>query len=375
MKNLIFFLIFLASIQFIYAQKSIEQKQKELKRTRELLKKVNNQSNTSLKKLQLIKLQINKGNEYINLNQREIVNTESEIKKNAGLQKNIKSKLEFLKKDYNELIYYAYKTRGVRQKTIFILSADDFNQAYKRFKYLQFFTDYLYNATDDLKKMNDSLTTLNKKLKESRRELFRLKEIRADEIILLGNKKTKQNRLVSKLSKEKSRLRRELKKKIKIAENLNKSIKSKAKSETNKPKTAETKTFETRKGKLNLPVTGVITSTFGNHKHPVLENVTIRNDGIEITATGNYNVKAVYKGIVSKIVTIPGANKAVLIRHGQYFTVYSNLSEVYVKENQKINTNQRIGKVFSLKNSADSGVLNFQIWYGNEKLNPQKWLK
>ncbi len=369
----IFFLIFLLYLtNYSFAQKSYKQKQKEFKKTKELLNNINKESLTSLKKLELTNLEIEKGNEYIDISQMEILNIENQIKKNDKLYKNVNSKLQVLKKDYNEMIYYAYKMRQIRQKTIYILSAKDFNQAYKRFKYIQFFTEYLDNATNNLKKFTDSLTVLNNKLKNDRRQLIVLKEEKTDEIIYLNGKEKNQRELVSKLLNEKNKLKRELKKKFNYTEHLNKTF---VKYKNNKTKNAKSIEFERRKGSLNLPVVGVITSNFGNHRHPVLKNVFVKNDGIEITVAGNYNVKTIYKGIVSKIIIIPGANKAILIKHGQYFTVYSNLSDVYVKENQKIVTNQKIGKVFRDKNNSNSGILNFQIWYGNEKLNPRDWLK
>lgn len=318
MRNLLFILFFFAATNYISAQKN-----------EELLQNV----------------EIKNQKQYISLINNNIENINNEIKHNKKLSENVKNELEIIKKDYNKLAFYAYKTRNIRQKTIYILAAEDFNQAYERFKYLCFFTDYFLTKSKDLKKINDSLTDLNEKLENDTKNLKKLKKNRNNELKKLNSKK------------------------------LQEKLKNKTKNEKNKPKSKETIAFEKRKGKLDLPVSGAVTSSFGKHKHPVLRNVTTINNGIEITVTGSNEVKAVFKGFVSKVVIIPGANKAILLKHGQYFTVYSNLSEVFVRENQEIKANQKIGKVFRGKNNSSSNILDFQIWYGNEKLNPKRWLK
>ena len=304
----------------------------------------------------------------------EIQSIENQIVSNTGRISSLKKKKDILKVDYEELLYYAYKTRNIRQKTLYILSAQSFNQAYRRFKYLQFFTDYVHTFTVDLHHMTDSLNTENINLSNRKKEKIHLREKQADEIIRLKKVKTTKKTIIAKLRTKKSKLQREIKKRKIRSNAITNSVQKQNKTQTD-DKSPETVSFAQAKGKLPFPVNGIITSRFGKHRHPVYENVFIRNDGIEITASNTYDVKSVFKGLVKQIIQIPGSNKAVLVKHGTYYTVYANLSDVYVKTEQKIDRNTKIGKIFVNSTSDDSGVLNFQIWKQNKKLNPERWLK
>jgi murein DD-endopeptidase MepM/ murein hydrolase activator NlpD len=133
--------------------------------------------------------------------------------------------------------------------------------------------------------------------------------------------------------------------------------------------------FSGNQGKLPWPVQrGLITDHFGEHPHAILKHVVVRNSGIDITTQANAKARTVFKGEVTKIVAIPGGNMAVIIRHGNYLTVYSNLSEVFVKEGQKVTTKEEIGTVFTDKDEDNKTILKFQLWRENNKLNPEDWL-
>jgi septal ring factor EnvC (AmiA/AmiB activator) len=133
-------------------------------------------------------------------------------------------------------------------------------------------------------------------------------------------------------------------------------------------------TFEKNKGKLPWPTNkGIVTGRFGIQQHPVLKNVKIRNDGIFISTIENETARAIFDGEVSKVFSLPGSNFAVIVRHGNYFTLYHNLDEVYVKEGDKVSTKQRIGRVFTDKEKNET-VLQFQVWREMEKSDPEAWL-
>jgi murein hydrolase activator len=133
--------------------------------------------------------------------------------------------------------------------------------------------------------------------------------------------------------------------------------------------------FSNNKGKFPWPVPGgFISDHFGEHPHAVLKYVIIRNSGIDITTRTNAKARSIFKGEVTKIVAIPGGNWAVIIRHGNYLTVYSNLQEVFVKAGQKVGIKEEIGTVFTDDNDDNKTILKFQIWRENTKLNPEDWL-
>lgn len=273
-----------------------------------------------------------------------------------------------LKGEYEELIFYAYKTRNTRNKTIFIFSSKTFNQAYRRFVYLQYLTEYLEETTNDLKIKTDSLEYLNESLNIQKNEKLVLKENQTDELLNLNESKTVLARILAKLNNQKDKLKEDLRKKEKIAAALRKSIKKSVSSGSSIKKSPLSLKFERKKGKLPFPVKGIIASSFGKHTHSVLKNVKINNDGIEIATSVGAKAKSVHPGIVSQVLKIPGANNAVIVKHGQYYTVYSNLADVYVSKGDNLIKGQEIG-------IPDSRMLNFQIWYLNKKLNPQKWLR
>jgi len=364
-----FIIFFLSGISFLTDAQSrkLQKAQHDLKNARNLLNSLNKKSEITYLKYQVL-------NKQIKLQQILLKNLKTEIdsldflisentKKRNELEKTIKS----LKNEYEELIFYAYKTRNIRDKTIYIFSAKTFNQAYRRFVYLQYLTEYLEQTTADLKEKSDSLYLLNDNLYIQKNEKLELKEKQTDELLKLNGSKRILDNILNKLKNKKQELLEEIRKKEKITAALRKSIK-KVSANLNKSKTKLSLNFEKNKGKLPYPVKGIIASSFGKHTHAVLKNIQINNDGIDIATEQGENAKTVFKGEVVQVLKIPGANKAVIIKHGQYYSVYSNLSDVYIKKGDKVSTGEVIGK-------PDARMLNFQIWYQNKKLNPQKWLK
>lgn len=364
------FLIFLLILfsQETFAQTKLEKAEKELKEARTLLKSLDKKSTRTLTKYKIRQKQIELQEALLENIKNQISKLEKEIFKNSQQKEKYQKEINRLKSEYEELILYAYKTRKTRDKTMFIFSSKTFNQAYKRFVYLQYLTEYLEQTTKDLQAINDSITILNENLELQKNEKISLKEKQTDELIKLNKSKVILSSILQNLQTKKSELIAEVKRKERIANSLRKSIKYHVASIKGVKKSKISKEFEKHIGKLPFPVKGLITSTFGKHRHSVLKNVEVNNDGIEIASAKNAIVKSVYKGEVSQVLKIPGGNKAVIVKHGQYFTVYSNLSEVFVNKGDKLKQGEKIGL-------PKSRILSFQIWYLNKKLNPQKWIK
>ena len=170
------------------------------------------------------------------------------------------------------------------------------------------------------------------------------------------------------MTSKKTELIADVRRKEKTATALRKSIKKNVGTNTSVKKTKLSKDFEKNKGRLPYPIKGIVTSSFGKHTHSVLKNVQVNNDGIEIASSIGEKVKSIHSGVVSQVLKIPGGHNAIIIKHGQYYTVYSNLADVYVNKGAKVTRGEAIG-------TPNARILNFQIWYQNKKLNPQKWLK
>jgi septal ring factor EnvC (AmiA/AmiB activator) len=424
MKFISLISIFILSFSFSFGQLSAElkKKQNDLKNTRNLLKKIEKKSDKSVKKLNIIARELEQSKDYLESISQQIDAYDKQISSNKKAISDLTKENEKIKKEYENLIYFAYKTRNSRDKSTYIFASENFEQAYKRFKYLIYLTDYIKETSNDYKNTADSIVVLNSTLKIQKSQLLDLNQEKENELRKLARSKQTQKNELKKLNNKKNVLLSEIEREEKNAELLRQAIakqiaderekqkKSKTstktkKSETKKNVKTDTKkstkekkekveksdseilqknektntknlsNFEKNKGKLNIPLHGEITGNYGNHQHPVLKNVSVKNDGIDITATGDLSVHAVFDGIVSKIVSIPGANKAVILKHENYFSVYSNIVDIKVKENQKVKKNQIIGAVFSEKGNPEKSVINFQIWKDREKQNPADWLK
>ena len=207
----------------------------------------------------------------------------------------------------------------------------------------------------------------------------------------LDLEKEQQQSLVNELSKKEKQLKTELQTKEQQAKVLDAQIRKIIEEEIRKAKEAAASTgtpsfsmtpeqkelaenFTTNKGTLPWPVErGVITERFGKQKHPVLPGILTYNNGIKITTEKGASTRAIFDGTVSRILNIPGAGKAIIVSHGDYFSVYSNLSDVYVTAGQSLKTKQEIGLVSTNPNTNET-ITELQIWKGNKKLNPAQWL-
>jgi len=307
----------------------------------------------------------------------------------------LEKELEMLIKSYKEMVILAYKLRNNSASIMFVLSSESFNQANKRLEYLEQITKF---RADQIKRINQTKLALKENLIELEKKQNEQKE-------LLKSKESEKNRYINDLKKQKvfienlkgkeQELQQELaqqkKKSSEIRKAINKAINKEILAERarnkKKPKTiAETKEtklnnsgFEANKGKLPWPVTkGEVTRGYGKQPHPVHAGVYTYNNGVDITTVKGATVRAVYSGTVSSVIIIPGAGKAIIIAHGNYRTIYSNLQEAYVKKGDKISVKKEIGALIVNADGSRSDV-HFEIRKittdGQIKnLNPSYWL-
>jgi len=133
--------------------------------------------------------------------------------------------------------------------------------------------------------------------------------------------------------------------------------------------------FEQNRRRLPWPVErGVITDHFGVHQHPVLKNIQVKNNGVDISTVQGAKARSVFGGEVSRVFVVSGGNYAVIIRHGKFLTVYSNLVDVLVKSGDKVSIKQTIGTIGTDNEDDNKTVLKFQIWKENVKMNPEEWI-
>lgn len=386
------FFVILSSIGFAQSVTELQKKKqdaaKEIKYTSRLLKDAQKNERSSLSRLRLINNKIKQRNTIISSINNEIDVYQKFIENNSMVIAMLKADVELIKVEYAELIRSAYRNRNGTDKILFLLSAENFNQAYRRYLYMKQYASYRVNQAEIIGViqlvLNNSVTKLEQQ-KATKQFLIEETQKEAQE---LDKEKLQQNSEVNKLKNKQRNLHRKLKEQQVVEQQLEREIQQIVEEEARKNRasggsgfalTPEQQlvgdNFAQNKKRLPWPVErGIITEHFGMHQHPVLSNVQIRNNGLNIATEIGSKVRAVFNGEVSRVFGISGGNTAVIIRHGKYLTVYSNLREVVVKKGDKVSTKQNIGTIYSDKNDRDKSILKFQIWYESQKLNPEDWI-
>lgn len=388
--RVILVLFFSCTLTIAYSQsieaikKKNEKTEKEIAYLNKLLNTARNDQSATIQKITIINQKIVKGKEMIQSLTNEMKYIEKNIDDNefvkSGLEKNRKQMLDF----YAKMVYETWKKRNTSDKLVYIFSSSSFSQAYARYKYFEQVQDYSKRQLKQIQQTNDSLTTINTQLAK----LIAQKNLAQSKISAQNNELIKEqneaNKYVAELKKKEKELVRKLNTEIKNRERFKKELekliaaqaKKSGSKNSNYKLTPEEKLisedFAKNRGKLPWPVEqGFVSEKFGINVHPVFKQVKLNNAGITITTSRNADVRAVFKGVVTEIMFIPGDNNVVIVRHGNYLTVYSNLVEIFIKKGDTVNVKQKIGKLAS---SGESSTLNFQVWKDKDNLDPQLWL-
>ena len=357
---------------------------KEIKKTTQILNEVSKGKKLSINRINIINRQIRNLQNLIGDLNEEISNITTRIDDNQTVIELMEEDIRQIKSDYSRLIQEANKQRSSYYELIYVFASKDINQAYKRLKYLKQYADYrkkqvyiIFRLQDLLEKKIDELLLQ----KQEKSDLMAQYDIAKSDLSVAI---TKQKNQVTRLQKRERDIKKELARQKKLSAQLDKEITSliekemKSKSGTGKltpEQNVVSENFEKNRGKLPWPTqSGIVTQSFGVHSHPVLKNVKVRNDGISITTLEGTKARAVFSGEVMKIFAIPGANQTVIVRHGNYLSVYKNLIEVKVAIGDNIAIKQELGTVFTNKNEGNDTTLNFMIWKEMEKLDPEIWL-
>ena len=404
----LFFGILLTFSVFSQTKEELKKKkstiEKEINYTTNLLNKTKEKKRKSLSYLRVLNKQIgNKEillktlNIEINLLIKQIRKTERTITETQQSIIDEQQELIVLKKEYAKMIYACFKEKGTRNELIFIISSKDFNQAYKRIVYLKQYASFRKNQVN---KINESQKNLNIKeglLIKKNNQLILESDVKMNlinekikELNSISDSKQEKQTLVRNLGKSEKVFKKQLRSKQETAKILDEEIRKiiaeeirKARLEAEKKNTgfaltpeamALSSDFNNNKGKLPWPLhKGVIVQGYGKQKHTVFAGVETFNNGIDIVTDENMNIRAVFDGTVSRIFFIKGEVKAILLNHGEYFSVYSGLKEVSVKVGDKLLAKDKIGVVFTQETELKT-ELHFEIWKGYDKQDPSQWL-
>ncbi|MBD79160.1 MAG: peptidase M23 [Crocinitomicaceae bacterium] len=392
-KVSLFVAVFLSLLSYTsIAQKSrktLERERSEITKQidykNKLLKETRKSKSASLNQLSLLRKKIANRERLIKTLRNETKLIEEQITdKNREIQLR-EEELQALKEEYAKMIYHAYKTRSSYDKLMFVFASESFNQAYKRLKYLQQYSVFRKNQAAAIleakKQLNENIVELeNAKIEKEQK----IKSIE-NEMLNLDGDRTEKQRVFNKLNSKEKELKKEIKKKQKKSKQLQRAIQKIIKEEIAKNAakgkyglTPEAKAlssnFENNKGKLPWPTAkGVITEYYGKHEHPELRGIYIVNNGVDISTEKGSSARAVFKGVVSGVIVLPGMGKAIMIRHGEYISVYSNLSDVFVQKGDQVELKQDLGVAIT-DNSKGVTEVHFELWKGQTTLNPSGWL-
>jgi len=344
-----------------------------------ILKETEKSKNVTTGKLNVINKQIKNRLSLISNLKKEIKFQNSEILDLSGVIHSLTNDLKILKNEYSEMIYYSYKSRSSLDKLGYVFSSNSYNQMFRRLGYIVQYTNLRKKQIQEIEIVTNELNNQKNNLLNEKRIQNKLLSDEVAENNKLQKLKRNQKKTISDLGKKERRIKKEIKERRISLEQLDNLIKEVIRSEREKLSGDDldlislTESFETNIGKLIWPVSsGFISNKFGVHPHPVIKNVKVKNDGIDIQTSKGSKVYSVFSGKVSTVAFIPGMNNVIIINHGDYYTLYAKLKNLVVEKGDIITIGQNIADIVT--NSDGVSELQFQVWKNNIKLNPEKWI-
>lgn len=367
----------------------------EINYTQNLLKKTQATKTASLNDLTTLEKQISLRKELIQNTQNEVTVFSEQINQTSKVLSELEGNLNVLRDNYAKAIYGTYKSFRLADQLLFIASSASFSEAFRKINYLRRLGDYRKKQVDDIIHTQEEISRRLAEIEQKKNKKEGLLNAQKKQEILLTRNKTQKTKIVEQLKKKESELSKQLAKKKQEAEKLNAQIQTIIAKEIEAQRAKEAGTsgstpskpgfsatpegaklsasFALNKGKLPWPVEkGFVSRTFGPYSHPEL-NITMENNGIDIRTDAFSSVRAVFDGKVVGIVSNPVYKNAVIVSHGDYFTVYSKLETVNIRKGDEIKAKQVIGVVFTDNETRDSEV-HFEVWKGSSKLNPSDWI-
>ncbi|HRO39024.1 MAG TPA: peptidoglycan DD-metalloendopeptidase family protein [Flavobacteriales bacterium] len=386
------------------SRKELQKKQDaldaQIKQTSALLDKARNAQRNTQQQVQLLDAQIGQRQELIQAMNGELVRMDRSIQDGRDSIHHLEGELEHLKQEYARMVQFAYMNRSAYDRLSYIFAAESFAQAFRRSRYLD---QLARHRSQQAELIGDTRRQLEEKvgaLEDTRRDKSTLLNRQQGEARQLAQDKKEQQGALEGLRKQEGQLKQTLAKQERQRQELAAAIRKAIEAEIARSRAAANKTsspaakaatgfsltpeakelnadFEKNRGKLPWPVEkGTITSSFGKQPHPVLKGIQIENNGLDIGCNPGVPVRAIFRGEVSSVIVIPGAGKAVMLSHGAYRTVYSNLRDVAVNKGDKVDTKQVVGTVMT---EDGASTAHLEIWkIGSDgqlqKVNPAAWI-
>ncbi len=362
-------------------QKQRQQTQKQLEETSKMLSQTKKNETATINKLNLLSKDISTRKELISGINSEIRALDSEMGFLSRRKDTLQRELNTLKQDYADLIRQTHYASMQQSPMLFLLSSKDFNQLLRRVRYMHEFAQYRKMQVGQIENKQAEIDEQNNLLQENRKDRQSALQVQKREQENLTRDERKQKKMLQELQKKEKDLLAQQKKQQKKMNDLNKKIDELINKDVKRTANTLTKEekllaggFEKNKGRLPWPTEkGFISGQFGVQQHPTLAHVTVNNKGVYIQTTSGSNARAVYEGEVSAIFVNDGQN-VVIVKHGNYRTVYSNLTTLYVKTGDKLTAKQKIGKIYTDPENDNRTELFFQVRKDTDVLDPSQWL-
>ena len=363
-------------------QKKQKKLQAEIEQTNKMLKQTKKDESATMNKLQLLNQNIKTQKKLIHTLDNEITALNREMTRLSNTRDSLQVVLERYKGDYAQMVMQSHYARMQQSPLLFLLASDSFQQLARRTRYLQEFAHFRQEQVRRIENTQAEIDTQNELLETNKANKQAALSSRKREQANLQRDERKQKNMLSQLKSKEKDLNKQIKQKQKKVNELNRKIDDIVRKQTEKAsKTTLTKEqqliaggFEANKGRLPWPVEkGMISGHFGKQQHPVYSQVTMDNKGIYLQTTAGTKARAVYKGEVTSCFMV-GGTYAVIVQHGNYRTVYSNLSKLSVKQGDKVDTKQAIGTIFTDPEQDQKTELYFQIYKDKNIQNPELWI-
>lgn len=352
----------------------------ELENTGKMISQTKQNEKATENKLNLIGQDIRTRKKLINSINQELVALDKEQNRLQNEQSRLQAELDSLKRDYANLVQLTHYADMQQSPLLFLLSAKDFNQLFRRIRYMREFAAYRQEQVERIESIKADIQIQTSLIQDNRKEKDSALKTQQRERDQLARNERKQKAMLQDLKKKEKELIAKQKQQQKKIDELNKQIeKAIAKQVDRKQQLTKEQEliaggFAANKGRLPWPVEkGFISGHYGKHQHPVYENVTINNKGVYIQTTAGSNARAVYEGEVTTCMVM-GSTYAIIVQHGNYRTVYTGIQTPAVKPGDKIQAKQNIGKIASNSDDDNKTELQFQVWEDRTLLNPELWL-
>ena len=358
----------------------------EIKLARELMEQTANKRSSSVQRINILQKGINSRAKLIGTLELEVKILNADIENTQNQINRLIAENKKNREEYARLIYYAYRNHTNYEKLMYLLAGATISQSYQRYKYLKYIGDYRIKKAGEIEALIDELDQKSIELNNLKSEKISLMDDKESEQSKLVDERSQRSNMVANLRRQETRLREEIKEKERIARELEARVREIIEEEARKLNanniysalTPEQELvgndFKRNKGKLPWPVDrGIITTGFGDNEFPGLRGSSVKNNGIDINSSAGTAVRSIFEGEVTKVFAILGANYTVLIRHGEFLSVYQNVINVRVKTGDKVLTKEVLGEAFSDEENNIS-MVHFEVWQERNILNPEEWL-